>query len=109
MIASARRGDIQQAPSFGVLLEVFVLLLPFPAFRLELADLQPSPAAGVVDDALSSRKTVGKEVCDDDDRILQALGFVDGDDLNAGADGLADRGIALRLAAGFLVLEKPDE
>jgi hypothetical protein len=63
----------------------------------------------VADDEVRGGAAVGEEVGDDDDRVLEALGLVDGEDLDLGAGLLAHRGVAL-LAAGLrLLLQEADD
>ena len=63
----------------------------------------------MADDDVRGGAAVGEEVGDDDDRVLEALGLVDGEDLDLGAGLLAHRRVAL-LAAGLgLLLQEADD
>ena len=108
VVAGAGEGDVEEAALLGFLLALLVGLGGVPALGLEAADLEPAFAGGVADDDVRGRGAVGQEVGDDDDRVLEALGLVDGEDLDLGAGLLAHRRVALFAAGLGLLLEEAD-
>ena len=63
----------------------------------------------MADDGLRRGRLAVEEVAEDDDRVLEALGAVDGDELDLGAGLVADRGVAFLGAALGLLLEVADQ
>ena len=93
VVAGAGEGYIEEAAFLGVRWSFSALASSQPSGSKLPILSQPRPSAWRTMD-FGVRELVGEEVADDDDRVLEALGVVDGDDLDLGAGLVADRGVA---------------
>ena len=109
MVAGPGERHVEKTPLLGLFLEALRRLRLVPACGLEAADLEPALPRGVADDGALDAVLAGEDVGQDDDRVLEALGLVDGDDLDLGAGLLAHRGVALLGARLALLLEEADD